>query len=81
METVTREVQANDWKEVVSELAPDGPGRGVDRACPSVCLPRDVCRESDSAEEPGWSRENTEVRGRGGGSGRAPGGEAGAEVE
>ena len=42
MESMTREVQTDDLREVVNELIPDSTGKDIEKACQSIYLLHDV---------------------------------------
>ncbi|CAO2584072.1 40S ribosomal protein S3a [Lemmus lemmus] len=79
----TREVQTNDWKEVVNKLIPDSIGKDIEKACQSIYPLHDVfARKVKMLKKPKFELGKLmELHGEGGSSGKTTGDETGAKVE
>ncbi|ELW71334.1 Coiled-coil domain-containing protein 25 [Tupaia chinensis] len=83
MEIMTREVQTNDLKEVVTKLIPDSIGKDIEKACQSIYPLHDVfVRKVKMLKAPRFELGKLmELHGEGSSSGKATGDETGAKAE
>ncbi|KAJ1070806.1 hypothetical protein K5549_003785 [Capra hircus] len=83
MESMTREVQTDDLREVVNELIPDSTGKDIEKACQSIYLLHDVSvRKVKMLKKPKFELGKfVELHGEGSSSRKATGDETGAKVE
>ena len=83
MESMTREVQTDDLREVVNELIPDSTGKDIEKACQSIYLLHDISvRKVKMLKKPKFELGKfVELHGEGSSSRKATGDETGAKVK